>query len=584
MNNRIYLVTGAAGFLGSHVCSELLERGDRVRALVLPRDPGAKFIPASVEVVEGNLCDMDSLSPFFAVPEGTETYVIHCASMVTTNPDFNQKLIDVNVGGTKNIIEQCLSHHECKKLVYVSSTGAIPEQPKGIKITETRKFAPVNPKTQVGCYSQSKAMATQEVLDACDNRGLRACVVHPSGILGPDDHAISETTGTVIKIMNGEMSVGMGGSFNLCDVRDLAHGCIAACDRGRIGECYILGNEEVTLKEVCQMLHDASGCKMPLFYVPIRMAYMLAAQMEKRAAKTGEKPLMTNFAVYNLARNNSFDYSKAKRELGYSTRPYAETLADEAKWLVKEGHIKGAVAQTAEHPQRKGILSADEAATVRKLITNRDFVRQVAAVESADALELLAAQCGIYGCSQEMLEECYQGIALSQNWQAVKEMLTDKDFESVSRKLASYGMTTTRENFDLINDIVAIAQNEELMKLILEEPSILKICAVLYEHGYHAIHAGFLSMLRENVSGLVEDGLLDIRDLSGKDFWERCEASLNLLAAMSALVELQLKLSGAMNPAFLIAMAGGVSLLEPKVSEITEENNASIRKMVGMKA
>ena len=115
-------------------------------------------------------------------------------------------------------------------------------------------------------------------------------------------------------------------------------------------------------------------------------------------------------------------------------------------------------------------------------------------------------------------------------------------------------------------------------------PSVLKICAVLYEHGYHAIHAGFLSMLRENVSGLVEDGLLDIRDLSGKDFWERCEASLNLLAAMSALVELQLKLSGAMNPAFLIAMAGGVSLLEPKVSEITEENNASIRKMVGMKA
>lgn len=228
MNNRIYLVTGAAGFLGSHVCSELLERGDRVRALVLPRDPGAKYIPASVEVVEGNLCDMASLDGFFSVPEGTESYVIHCASMVTTNPDFNQKLIDVNVGGTKHMIEQCLAHPECKKMVYVSSTGAIPELPKGTRIAETRKFAPINPKTQVGCYSQSKALATQEVLDACDHRGLQACVVHPSGILGPDDHAISETTGTVIKIMNGEMSVGMGGSFNLCDVRDLAHGCEAS--------------------------------------------------------------------------------------------------------------------------------------------------------------------------------------------------------------------------------------------------------------------------------------------------------------------------------------------------------------------
>lgn len=576
MNNRMYLVTGAAGFLGSHVCSELLERGDRVRALVLPRDPGAKFIPASVEVVEGNLCDMASLEPFFAVPEGTETYVIHCASMVTTNPDFSQKLIDVNVGGTKNIIELCLNHPECKKMVYVSSTGAIPELPKGTKIAETRKFTPVNPKTQVGCYSQSKAMATQEVLDACDNRGLQACVVHPSGILGPDDHAISETTGTVIKIMNGEMSVGMGGSFNLCDVRDLAHGCVAACDRGRIGECYILGNEEVTLKEVCQMLHDASGCKMPLFYVPIRMAYMLAAQMEKKAAKTGEKPLMTNFAVYNLARNNSFDYSKAKRELGYSTRPYAETLADEAKWLVKEGRIKGASPLPAEQTQRKGVLSADESAMVRKLISNRDYVRQVAAVKSADELELLAAQCGIYGCSSQMLEECYQGIALSQNWQAVKEMLSDHDFESVSRKLAAFGLSTSRDNFNLINDIVAIAQDNELLKLVIEEPSVLKICAVLNEKGYHAVTPGFLAMLRENVSGLVEDGLLNIEDFAGKDFWQRCEASLNLLAAMSALVELQLKLAGAMNPAFLIAMAGGVSILEPKVHKNTEEDNASV--------
>lgn len=87
-------------------------------------------------------------------------------------------------------------------------------------------------------------------------------MVHPSGILGPKDYAVSETTGTVIKIMNGEMPIGMGGSFNLCDVRDLAHGCIGAADKGRIGECYILGNKEVTLKEMCKMLHDASGCKI----------------------------------------------------------------------------------------------------------------------------------------------------------------------------------------------------------------------------------------------------------------------------------------------------------------------------------
>lgn len=340
MSRTIYLVTGAAGFLGSHVCDELLDRGEHVRALVLPGDKSVKYVPKEVEIVEGDLCDVKSLESFFAVPEGCESIVIHCASMVTTNAEFNQKLIDVNVGGTKNMIDQCLKHPECRKMVYVSSTGAIPEQPKGTVIRETSHFLPIDEKRQVGCYSQSKAMATQAVLDACRDRGLKACVVHPSGILGPKDYAVGETTGTVIKIMNGKMPVGMGGSFNLCDVRDLAHGCIGAADRGRIGECYILGNKEVTMQEMCQMLHEASGCKTPYFYVPIHMAYKLAGQMEKKAKKTGEKPMMTNFAVYNLARNNTFDYSKAESELGYHTRPYEETLKDEAEWLVAEGFIE----------------------------------------------------------------------------------------------------------------------------------------------------------------------------------------------------------------------------------------------------
>ena len=187
---------------------------------------------------------------------------------------------------------------------------------------------------------QSKALATQMVLDACRECGLKACVVHPSGILGPKDYAVSETTGTVIKIMNGKMPIAMGGSFNLCDVRDLAHGCVKAADKGRIGECYILGNKEVTLKEMCRILHKTSGCKTPYFYVPINMAYKLANRMEKKARKTGEKPMITNFAVYNLARNNQFDYTKAERELEYHTRPYEETLRDEAQWLIAEGFIQ----------------------------------------------------------------------------------------------------------------------------------------------------------------------------------------------------------------------------------------------------
>ena len=341
LENRIYLVTGAAGFLGSNICLQLLEAGCKVRALVLPGDKSVKYIPEAVEVVLGDLTDIGSLDAFFTVPEGMTSVIIHCASMVTVNPNYSEKLMAVNVGGTRNIITKVLNHPECEKMVYVSSTGAIPELPHGTPITEVDKFDPCDPEKVVGAYSQSKAKATQMVLDAVRVMGLKACVVHPSGILGPNDHAIGETTGTLLKIIKGEMPMGMQGSFNLCDVRDLAAGTIAAVDKGRIGECYILANETVTLKEMCDMLHAECNAKQIKFYLPLDLADKIAAGLEKQAKKTGKMPLMTTFSVYNLARNNVFDYSKARNELGYTTRSYQETIHDEVQWMIAEGLIDG---------------------------------------------------------------------------------------------------------------------------------------------------------------------------------------------------------------------------------------------------
>lgn len=338
---RYYLLTGAAGFLGTNICMQLLEQGKKVRALVLPNDKSVKFIPEQVEVVLGDLTQEDTLEPFFTVPEGCSSVVIHCASMVTVNPNYSEKLMAVNVGGTRNIITRVLAHPECEKMVYVSSTGAIPEQPHGVKITEVDKFDPCDPKKVVGAYSQSKAKATQMVLDAVKVMGLKACVVHPSGILGPNDHAVGETTGTLLQIIRGEMPMGMQGSFNLCDVRDLAAGTIAAVDKGRVGECYILANKTVTLKEMCDMLHEECNAKQIKFYLPLDLADKIAAGLEKQAEKTGKMPMMTTFSVYNLARNNEFDYSKAQRELGYTTRSYQETIHDEVQWMMAEGLIDG---------------------------------------------------------------------------------------------------------------------------------------------------------------------------------------------------------------------------------------------------
>lgn len=337
MSKKTYLLTGAAGFLGSHICRQLLRRGDRVRAFVLTGDPAVKYIPEGVELFEGNLCSPEDCMEFFNAG-ADETVCIHCASLVTVNPDYSEKLMAVNVDGTDNIIASAASHKECSRLVYVSSTGAIPEEPRGRKIREVKHFYPYDENLVVGWYSRTKAIATQHVLDAA-REGLNACVVHPSGILGPGDNAIGTTTKTIISIIKGEMPIGMQGSFNLADVRDLAAGCIAAADRGKRGECYILANEEVTLKELCTLLDRDLHCGKCRAYLPLNLAKKIASSQEKKARKTGKQPLMTTFSVYNLERNNSFDYTKAKKELGYSTRPYAETLHDEAAWLREHGYV-----------------------------------------------------------------------------------------------------------------------------------------------------------------------------------------------------------------------------------------------------
>lgn len=335
-NNVKYLVTGAAGFLGGTICRQLIERGENVRAFVLPGDPAMKYVPQEAEIVEGDLTDMASLEKLFAVEEGTATIVLHIASIVTVNPDYSSKVMEVNVDGTKNIIRLCLSHPECKKLVYCSSTGAIPEAAMGKAIKEVRRF---DPDEVVGCYSLSKAMASQAVLDAVHEQGLNACIVHPSGIMGPEDYAIGETTGTLIKIIKGQMPAGIDGSFNLCDVRDLAAGTIAAADKGKAGECYILANEPVSFRDFSRMVSDEAGCKKVGMFLPIWAANMMGGMMEKQAKKKGTKPMMTRFSVYNLARNNKFDSTKAIRELGYSTRSYRDTIHDEIQWLKETGKI-----------------------------------------------------------------------------------------------------------------------------------------------------------------------------------------------------------------------------------------------------
>ena len=122
---QIYLLTGAAGLLGSNISRQLIKEGHIVRALVLKGDPAAQYVPHEAQIIFGDLLNRASLEELFTVPEDSEVVVIHCASIVTLNPDPSPKVYAVNVDGTRNIVEMCL-RHRIKKLVYISSTGAIP--------------------------------------------------------------------------------------------------------------------------------------------------------------------------------------------------------------------------------------------------------------------------------------------------------------------------------------------------------------------------------------------------------------------------------------------------------------------------
>ena len=565
--NTMYLLTGAAGFLGSNICAQLIERGEKVRAFVLKGDPAIQYIPEGVEICEGDLCSAEDCDKFFTVPEGYETICIHCASMVTIHPDYNEKLMAVNVGGTENIIAAAKKHPEFKKLVYVSSTGAIPELPKGQKIKEVSQFVPYDDDKVVGWYSRSKAIATQKVLDAAAE-GLNACVVHPSGIMGPNDRAISETTGSIIKIMNGELPVGMAGSFNLCDVRDLAFGTIAACDKGRKGECYILGNKEITFKEMARILHNACGCKQPLFYVPMVMAYRLADSMEKKAARKGEKPIMTRFAVYNLDRNNNFDYSKAERELGYHTRSYIETLTDEARWLVEAGYIKGNVKVADAAEAAPAAMSAVEMVT--KVVADARLVDQVAAATSPENLQAVLNQASITGFGAEEAKQAYSNIVISRNSEAITDLFKDHNYYSCRRRLAAMGMETNPAEFDLIRDIYGAATDDTMGAEMADTKGIEKAAEVLAAYGYYHISSSFISVMLQYATLLDEEGIFteeDYREMETCTFEERCIKYTNKLQAIGVITGLRFGLHDSFEIPYLIAIAGCAAMIRQRQAQ-----------------
>ncbi|CZQ96477.1 NAD-dependent epimerase/dehydratase family protein [Trichococcus ilyis] len=333
MKKKLFLLTGAAGLLGSNISRQLIEQGEDVRALVLEGDPALGHVPSEVTVVLGDITVEADLDRFFDVGD-RDIYVIHSASIVTVSGDYNPNVHEVNVNGTRNMLKQAFAK-KVKKFVYISSTSAIPELPNGQQIKEVNSFSPQG---IIGFYGQTKAEASQLVMDAVE-QGLDASIVFPSGICGPNDFAYGPVSTFVIDYAAGEMKAGIEGSFNAVDVRDLAAGCIACARKGGKGETYIMSNELVSMREMFDLLSELSGAKNVKTILPAPLARILGKTSDIVGRLTKSQPRLTSFAVYNMLRNNNFSSEKAKRELGYKVRPFRDTMRDEILWLQAEGKI-----------------------------------------------------------------------------------------------------------------------------------------------------------------------------------------------------------------------------------------------------
>ncbi len=330
---KLYIITGASGFLGNNIVSKLGQAGEgenEIRALVLPGDEAKSLDGLDCRIFYGDVTKKETLAEIFDfdIKDYTAVFVIHCAAVVYIKSKYNPKVYDVNVNGTKNMADMALEKNA--KLVYVSSVHAISEKPNHETMAETLDFDPDKVK---GLYAKTKAEAARYVLEMVKQKGLNACIVHPSGIIGPNDYENSHMTQLVRVAAAGKLYAIVNGGYDFADVRDVADGIICACSNGGKGECYILSNRFISVRELTNLICETKGLKKIKVALPIWMAKMFAPLCELYYNVKKVTPLFTGYSLYTLSSNANFCKDKARKILGYKNRDLKETISDTTKWL-----------------------------------------------------------------------------------------------------------------------------------------------------------------------------------------------------------------------------------------------------------
>jgi len=324
------VVTGATGHLGNVLVRKLISQNKKVRVLILPGEDIVSLKGLEVEKIEGDVCLSDSLRKAF---KGADI-VYHCAGIISIIPGQQKQLYQVNVIGTRNVVNMCLET-KVKRLIYTSSIHALSEPAPGIVFDESREF---NSEKVLGEYSKSKALGTLEVIKGI-KKGLDAVILCPSGIIGPYDYRVSEMGKLVVDFTKGKVKAYINGAYDFVDVRDVAEGLFLACEGGKKGECYILSGQQISVRQLLKFLEEISGVKAPSFKIPHQVARAAGFFNVLYCNLKKSKPLFTPFSIDVLASNSLVSCQKAQDELGYSHRSIYESIKDTVRWFRQEGIV-----------------------------------------------------------------------------------------------------------------------------------------------------------------------------------------------------------------------------------------------------
>ena len=328
------VVLGANGHIGCHVARELAARGQRVRAFVRAGTDLHSLEGVEAEVQVGDVLDRESVARAL---DGTET-VYHLASPSSADPQIER----IAVEGTRNVAEAVLASRTVSRLIYTSSTITVgwTHDPRARLDESSFSNLSATPNQVAKCRAEALVLAQVR------ERGLPAVIVNPATTLGPLNYRPTPANRLVTDFLNGRVRFTFDGGFTVVDVQDVARGMVLAAEKGRLGDRYILGGPQVTVRQLYHQLARVSGLPAPSLHLPRWVVLTGALGLEGLARLVGRQPAVTYRLMKAFVGSYSFhDSGKAAAELGYTWLPLDEILRRAVRWFVDTGLVSASRAR-----------------------------------------------------------------------------------------------------------------------------------------------------------------------------------------------------------------------------------------------